>query len=69
MKTRLVKVVDFNKTMHLKVTGIAEDAPVNSHLDFHMLVPLSNSKNQPWMNQSPKTVLFSICAIEPDNRS
>ena len=38
------KVVDFNKEMRLKVTGIAADVPVNSHLDFDMVVPLSNWK-------------------------
>jgi len=59
------KVVDFNKTMHLKVTGIAEDAPVNSHLDFDMLVPLSNWKNQPWMNQWPNNSLFVYVQLNP----
>ena len=34
------KVVQFNKDQQLKVTGICEDVPVNSHLQFDMVVPL-----------------------------
>jgi len=59
------KVVEFNKKMRLKVTGIAEDAPVNSHLDFDMLVPLSNWKNEYWMNQWPSNSLFVYVQLNP----
>ena len=37
------KVIDFNEKMHFKVTGIAEDVPPNTHMDFDMVVPLANS--------------------------
>jgi len=59
------KVVDFNKKWRLKVTGIAEDVPVNSHLDFDMLIPLSNWKNEPWMNQWPNNSLFVYVQLNP----
>src|SRR6185295_1245532 len=34
------KINDFNRKMKLKVTGITEDVPVNSHLSFDMVVPI-----------------------------
>jgi putative ABC transport system permease protein len=59
------KIVDFNKDLHLKVTGIAEDVPVNSHLDFDMVVPISNWKTAPWMNQWPNNSLFVYVQLNP----
>jgi putative ABC transport system permease protein len=62
------KVVDFNKKLRLKVTGIAEDIPVNSHLDFDMVVPLSNWRNEWWMNQWPNNSLFVYVQLNPSLR-
>ncbi len=31
------KIIDFNKKMKLKVTGIVADIPANSHLEFDMV--------------------------------
>ncbi len=59
------KVVGFNEKMHLKVTGIAEDIPVNTHMDFDMLVPLANWANEPWMNQWPNNGLFAYLQLNP----
>ncbi|PWT77569.1 MAG: ABC transporter permease [Bacteroidetes bacterium] len=59
------KVVDFNKKMRLKVTGIAKDIPSNSHLDFDMVVPLSNWKDDYWMNQWPNNGLFTYLSLSP----
>lgn len=42
------KVVEMNKHRQLKVTGIAKDVPSNSHLDFNLVVPLSNYYNEEW---------------------
>ena len=64
-KDPIGKVVDFNKKMRLKVTGIAEDVPVNSHLDFDMVVPISNWKNEFWMNQWPANSLFVYVQLNP----
>jgi putative ABC transport system permease protein len=36
------KTIDLNKTIHLKVTGVSKDVPSNSHLNFDLVVPLSN---------------------------
>jgi putative ABC transport system permease protein len=36
------KMVDLDKELHLKVTGIAKDVPSNSHMVFDLVVPLSN---------------------------
>ncbi len=39
------QVIILDKDLPLKVTGIAKDVPANSHLDFDMVVPLSNYNN------------------------
>jgi putative ABC transport system permease protein len=59
------KVVDFNKKLQLKVTGIAADVPVNSHLNFDMVVPLSNWRTSPWMNQWPNNGIFVYLQLHP----
>jgi putative ABC transport system permease protein len=59
------KVVDFNKRMQLKVTGIARDIPVNSHLNFDMLVPLANWEHTAWFNQWPNNGLFVYVQLNP----
>ena len=46
----LGKVVEMDKHRQLKVTGIAKDVPSNSHLNFDLVVPLSNYYNEPWFN-------------------
>ena len=43
------KVIMVDKELPLKVTGIAKDVPSNSHLDFDLVVPLSNYKDRSWM--------------------
>ena len=44
------KVVEMDKDKQLKVTGIANDVPSNSHLSFDLVVPLSNWYKEPWFN-------------------
>ncbi|WDF80788.1 ABC transporter permease [Mucilaginibacter sp. KACC 22773] len=48
------KVVQFDKQLNLKVTGVAKDVPSNSHLDFDLVMPIANyTKNQGfnvWIN-------------------
>ncbi len=43
------KVITLDKDLQLKVTGIAKDVPSNSHLEFDLVVPLSNYKDRSWM--------------------
>jgi putative ABC transport system permease protein len=59
------KVVAFNKDLHLKVTGVAADAPVNSHLDFDMVVPITHWSKEGWMNQWPSNSLFAYLQLNP----
>jgi putative ABC transport system permease protein len=48
------KVVQFDKQLNLKVTGVAKDVPSNSHLDFDLVMPIANYTKNPgfdvWIN-------------------
>ncbi len=50
------KVIEMDKNLQLKVTGIAKDVPSNSHLDFDMVVPIEtfthNGGFNVWINNS-----------------
>jgi len=61
------KIVQFNKDQPLKVTGICEDVPVNSHLQFEMVVPLELLRPmQPdWFTQWPNNGLFTYIQLNP----
>ncbi len=59
------KVLEMNKKMQLKVTGIAKDLPSNSHLNFDMIVPLSNWRNAQWFNQWPNNSLMAYVQLKP----
>ena len=43
-------VIELDKHRQLKVTGIAKNVPTNSHLDFDLVMPISNYYNEPWFN-------------------
>ncbi|HEV9036079.1 MAG TPA: ABC transporter permease, partial [Puia sp.] len=59
------KVVEMNKKLQLKVTGIAADVPGNSTLDFDMVVPLANWRTEYWMNQWPGNSLYTYVQLAP----
>lgn len=44
------KVVQMDKQLQLKVTAISKDVPSNSHLDFDVVVPLSNYFEYDWFD-------------------
>lgn len=50
------KVIKMDKSLPLKVTGIAKDVPSNSHLNFDLVMPLSNYINNDnykvWINNN-----------------
>ena len=50
------RVIDWNKDRKLTVTGIAKDVPVNSHLQFDIVVSMAGFYNQPffkvWINNN-----------------
>jgi len=67
------KVLEFNKEQQLKVTGIAKDVPVNSHLQFDMVIPLELLRpTQPefftnWPSNSMFTYVQLNSAVDPNN--
>ena len=61
------KILEFNKDQQLKVTGIAKDVPVNSHLQFDMVIPLEILRPiQPdWFTNFPSNSLFTYIELKP----
>lgn len=67
-------VIELDKKLHLKVTGIAKDVAANSHLDFELVVPLENYKDGPvmttWLSNGVYTyVLLNEHARQKDIES
>lgn len=60
------KVITLDKYLPLKVTGIAKDIPSNSHLDFDLIVPLSNYKDRSWMKTWINNGLYTYVLLNPD---
>jgi len=56
VESAMGKVVKVDKTLQLKVTGIAKDVPSNSHLDFDIVFPIANYTKDAgfnvWINNS-----------------
>lgn len=61
------KILQFNKDQQLKVTGVCKDVPVNSHLQFDMVIPLELLRPmQPdWFTQWPNNGLFTYVQLNP----
>lgn len=63
------QVIELNKRLPLRVTGIAKDVPSNSHLDFDLVVPLSNYVHQEnmktWINNSMYTYILLSPEADP----
>lgn len=62
----LGKVIEMNKTYQLKVTGIAADMPSNSHLNFDMIVPISNFKYYDSVKAFPNNGMFTYIQLAPN---
>ena len=45
------KIIEINKNVKLMVTGVIKDVPVNSTLNFGMIMSLSNLANLPFMKE------------------
>ena len=58
------KIIELDKDLKLKVTGIAKDAPSSSHLDFDLIIPLSNYVNQDWMKVWINNSLFTYVLLD-----
>ncbi|OJY92225.1 MAG: ABC transporter permease [Sphingobacteriales bacterium 40-81] len=59
------KVITIDKTIQLKVTGIAKDAPSNSHLNFEIVMPLENYKDRSWMTTWINNALYTYVLLAP----
>jgi putative ABC transport system permease protein len=59
------KVVEMDKDLQLKVTGVAKDVPSNSHLDFDLVIPnayfISKGYYNVWINNG----LFTYVQLDP----
>ncbi len=59
------KVITLDKELLLKVAGIAKDVPSNSHLDFDLIVPLENYKNNGNMTTWINNGLYTYVLLDP----
>lgn len=62
------KVLQFNKQQQLKVTGVCKDVPVNSHLQFDMVIPIDALRSivpPDWYTQFPSNNLFTYVQLNP----
>lgn len=59
------KEVEFNKNRRFKITGIMKDVPVNSHLEFDIVVPNTIWRNSPFYNQWPNNGLYTYVQLNP----
>jgi len=59
------KVVELDKSLPLKVTGIAKDVPSNSHLYFDLVVPLENYKNIGTMTSWINNGMYTYILLDP----
>ncbi len=59
------QLIKLDKTLPLKVTGVAQDVPANSHLSFDLVVPLANYKTQSNMTQWINNAYFTYVQLAP----
>ncbi|GAB3644145.1 ABC transporter permease [Spirosoma arcticum] len=61
----LGKIVEVDKNLPLKVTGIAQDVPTNSHLDFDLVIPLENYKDRSYMTRWINNGIYTYVQLAP----
>ena len=59
------KTIMLEKDRPMKVAGIAKDVPSNSHLDFDLVMPLSNYKDRSWMTTWINNALYTYVLLGP----
>ncbi|GAB4046628.1 ABC transporter permease [Spirosoma litoris] len=59
------KIVEVDKDLPVKVTGIAQDVPANSHLDFDMVIPLENYKDRGYMTKWINNGIYTYVQLAP----
>ena len=60
------KTITLNKTTPLKITAIAKDVPVNSHLYFDIVTPLEQYKNAGWMTEWINNSVYTYIQVAPN---
>jgi putative ABC transport system permease protein len=60
------KVIEMNKKLQLKVTGIAKDVPSNSHLNFDIIIPIANFKYYDSLGNFPNNGMFTYIQLNPN---
>ncbi|MEP7255489.1 MAG: ABC transporter permease [Ferruginibacter sp.] len=60
------KLLSMNKKMEFKVTGIAKDVPVNSHLYFDMIIPITQFKYYDSLQYMSNNSLFVYLQLKPN---
>jgi putative ABC transport system permease protein len=59
------KILKIDKDLAVKVTGIAQDVPANSHLDFDLVIPLENYKDRIWMKRWINNGIYTYVQLAP----
>jgi len=57
------KMLEVDKTLQVKVTGIAKDVPSNSTLDFDMIIPIKHWDQFGWMQGWTNNNLFTYLKL------
>ena len=60
------KIITLNKETPLKVTGIAKDAPSNSHLYFDIVTSLERRKDAGWMTTWISNGVYTYIQLAPN---
>lgn len=60
------KIITLNKETPLKVTGIAKDAPSNSHLYFDIVTSLERYKDAGWMTNWVNNGVYTYIQLAPN---
>lgn len=60
------KVIELDKSLPLKVTGIAKDVPSNSHLHFDLVIPISNIKDAGFMTTWINNGVYTYVLLDPN---
>ncbi len=61
------KIITLDKELPLKVAGIAKDVPAASHLEFDLVVPLDNYKNNSNMTTWINNGLYTYVLLNSNN--
>ena len=62
------KTITLDQETILQVSAVAKDAPAQSHLEFDLVVPLSNYRDRPWMTNWINNGLYTYAKLRPGIR-